>query len=559
MNKGMFVVAVAGGLLLTGCSKKLSKFESDYFTTTPTPLETVGQNVTAGVTARIPAKFMVKNAMVTATPVLKWQDGEAKGEPTVFQGENVLANGQVISYVNGGTAQIPFTTPYRPEMAQSDLWLEFVVDQKGKTYALPQVKVGRGVIATSTLASAATVAPAIAKDSFQRVINEQFAANINFLVNQANIRSSQTETEAYRALNEQLRAAASAPDREIAGLTVNSFASPEGSYEFNEQLAQKREQTTTALLEAQLKKDKVSDFGELTSSFTPEDWEGFQQLLEKSNIQDKELILAILQMHTDPAEREKEIRNLSSVFNEIKEQILPQLRYSRIVASINVMGKTDQEMIDLFNTNPSKLTDDELLYLATLTNDNGRKLEIYKKAVQLFPNDYRGYNDLGAVQFAMGDYTGARASFDHALKLNRNAKEADMNLGLLAMLEGNMNQAQTLLGGAASLPEAGDALGVYYLTQGDLQKALTSFGSAKTNNAALAQILAKDYAAARTTLASVANPDATTYYLAAVLGARTGSENMVMTNLRQAISRDGSLLQRARKDLEFANYNLSTL
>lgn len=559
MNKGMFVVAVAGGLLLTGCSKKLSKFESDYFTTTPTPLETVGQNVTAGVTARIPAKFMVKNAMVTATPVLKWQDGEAKGEPTVFQGENVLANGQVISYVNGGTAQIPFTTPYRPEMAQSDLWLEFVVDQKGKTYALPQVKVGRGVIATSTLASAATVAPAIAKDSFQRVINEQFAANINFLVNQANIRSSQTETEAYRALNEQLRAAASAPDREIAGLTVNSFASPEGSYEFNEQLAQKREQTTTALLEAQLKKDKVSDFGELTSSFTPEDWEGFQQLLEKSKIQDKELILAILQMHTDPAEREKEIRNLSSVFNEIKEQILPQLRYSRIVASINVMGKTDQEMIDLFNTNPSKLTDDELLYLATLTNDNGRKLEIYKKAVQLFPNDYRGYNDLGAVQFAMGDYTGARASFDHALKLNRNAKEADMNLGLLAMLEGNMNQAQTLLGGAASLPEAGDALGVYYLTQGDLQKALTSFGSAKTNNAALAQILAKDYAAARTTLASVANPDATTYYLAAVLGARTGSENMVMTNLRQAISRDGSLLQRARKDLEFANYNLSTL
>ena len=559
MNKGMFVVAVAGGLLLTGCSKKLSKFESDYFTTTPTPLETVGQNVTAGVTARIPAKFMVKNAMVTATPVLKWQDGEAKGEPTVFQGENVLANGQVISYVNGGTAQIPFTTPYRPEMAQSDLWLEFVVDQKGKTYALPQVKVGRGVIATSTLASAATVAPAIAKDSFQRVINEQFAANINFLVNQANIRSSQTETEAYRALNEQLRAAASAPDREIAGLTVNSFASPEGSYEFNEQLAQKREQTTTALLEAQLKKDKVADFGELTSSFTPEDWEGFQQLLEKSNIQDKELILAILQMPTDPAEREKEIRNLSSVFNEIKEQILPQLRYSRIVASINVMGKTDQEMIDLFNTNPSKLTDDELLYLATLTNDNGRKLEIYKKAVQLFPNDYRGYNDLGAVQFAMGDYTGARASFDHALKLNRNAKEADMNLGLLAMLEGNMNQAQTLLGGAASLPEAGDALGVYYLTQGDLQKALTSFGSAKTNNAALAQILAKDYAAARTTLASVANPDATTYYLAAVLGARTGSENMVMTNLRQAISRDGSLLQRARKDLEFANYNLSTL
>lgn len=553
-------MALAGGLLmLTGCNKKLSKFESEYFTTTPTPMETVGQNVPATVTGHIPAKFMVKNAKVTTTPVLKWSSGEAKGERTVIQGEDVRDNGQVVSYKNGGTVQIPFIVAYEPGMAQSDLWLEFEVDQNGKIYALPQVKVGRGVIATSTLASAATVNPAIAKDSFQKVVNEKFTANINFLVNQANIRNSETSSDAYKALNAQLKEAAAAPDREIAGLTINSYASPEGTYEFNEQLAQKREASTTTLLENQLKKDKISDFGELTSSFTPEDWEGFQQLLEKSNIQDKELILAILQMHKDPAEREKEIRNLSSVFNEIKEQILPQLRYSRIVASINVLGKSDQELVELFNKDPQKLTVDEMLYVATLTNDNAKKMDVYEKVCQQFPTDFRGFNDLGATQFAMRDYSGAKQSFEKALRLNPQSKEAEMNLGLLAMLNNDMNRAGTLLGGAAALPEAGDALGVYYLSQGDLNKALSSFGSAKTNNAALAQILAKDYQSARNTLAAISNPDATTYYLAAVLGARTGSENMVMTNLRQAIRLDSSILSKARKDLEFANYNLNSL
>lgn len=553
-------MALAGGLLvLTGCNKKLKKFESDYFATTPTPLETVGQNVPATVTGHIPAKFMVKNAKVTTTPVLKWSSGEAKGERTVIQGEDVRDNGQVVSYKNGGTVQIPFTVAYEPGMAQSDLWLEFEVDQNGKIYALPQVKVGRGVIATSTLASASTVNPAIAKDSFQKVVNEKFTANINFLVNQANIRNTETASEAYKALNAQLKEAAAAPDREIAGLTVNSYASPEGTYEFNEQLAQKREVNTTTLLENQLKKDKITDFGELTSSFTPEDWEGFQQLLEKSNIQDKELILAILQMHKDPAEREKEIRNLSSVFNEIKEQILPQLRYSRIIASINVLGKSDQELVELFNTDPQKLTVDEMLYVATLTNDNTKKMEVYEKACSQFPRDYRGFNDLGATQFAMRDYAGAKQNFEKALRLSPQSKEAEMNLGLLAMMDNDMNRAGTLLGGAAALPEAGDALGVYYLSQGDLNKAISSFGSAKTNNAALAQILAKDYQSARNTLAAISNPDATTYYLAAVLGARTGSENMVLTNLRQAIRLDSSILSKARKDLEFANYNLNSL
>lgn len=558
-RKVIFVAPAVAVLFFTGCNKKLSRFNSDFFTTTPTPIESVGTEVPAKVTGHVPAKFMVKNARVTATPVLKWADGEVKGEPSTLQGENVRANGQVVSYKEGGTVLIPFEAAYQPGMEKSDLWLEFEVDQNGKLYALPQVKVGSGVVATSTLASAKTVTPAIAADNFQKVITEQYSANIHFLINQANVRASELQTGQFVDLNKQLQEAAKAPNREIAGVTVNSFASPEGSYKFNEQLAQKREQNTTSMIESTMKKDKITEFGELTSSFTPEDWEGFQQLVEKSNIQDKELILSVLKMYKDPEEREREIRNLSAVFNELADQILPQLRYSRIVASINVIGKSDEEMINLYNTDPKKLTVDEMLYLATLTNDNMKKMDIYRKVTEQFPADYRGFNDLGMVQYERGDYSSARANFNKALSLNPAAKEPQMNLGLLSMLEGNMQQANEQLGAAAGIPEAGDALGVYYLQRGDLSKALTSFAGAKTNNAALAQILAKDYATARTTLSAIAEPDATTYYLAAVLGARTGSENMVITNLRQAIRLDSSLLGRARNDLEFARYNLNAL
>ena len=560
MNNKVIAISLSVAVLsLASCSKKLSQFSADYFKTVPTPLETSGNRVPATVNGSLPAKFMLKNAKVTTTPVLVYTGGEAKGEPTVIQGENVRANGQVVSYQNGGQVTIPFNVEYNDDMAKSDLYLEFQVDQNGKMYALPRVKVGNGIVATSTLASAATVTPALGRDNFQKVITEQYSANIHFLINQANIRTSELKSTEFIDLNKELAAAAAAPNKEIKGVSISSFASPEGTYQFNEQLAEKREKSTTSMMEGQMKKDKITEFGELTSQFTPEDWEGFQKLVEKSNIQDKDLILSVLKMYPDPEQREKEIRNLSAVFNELADQILPQLRYSRITASVNVIGKSDEEMLALFNSDPKKLTVDEMLYLATLTNDNMKKMEVYNQACETYPNDWRSFNDLGLTQYVAKDYRGAKANFEHASRLNPQAKEPRMNLGLIAMMDGDMNKAQELIGAAAGVPEAGDALGVYYLSQGDVQKANTAFGTAKTNNAALAQLLNKDYTSARSTLAAITNPDATTYYLTAILGARTGSQNMVITNLRQAIRLDSSLLQRAQRDLEFANYNLGAL
>ena len=561
-----FLCLAAGcvALGLSSCSSKLGQFRSDYFSTTPTPLETVGTQVPGTVRGNIPPKFMVKNAKVTATPVLQWNTGngttgEATGGPVIFQGQNVRANGQVVNYKEGGQVSIPFSLPYTPEMAKSDLYLDFSVDQNGKIYTLPRVKVGNGVVATSTLASAKTVHPATAPDNFQKVISEKYTADIHFLINQANIRANQTDKADYIDLNKKLMEANKAANQEIAGITINSYASPEGTLEFNTQLAEKRETNTTNLMEKQLKKDKITEFGELTASFTPEDWEGFEKLVEKCNIQDKDLILSVLKLYPDPVEREREIRNLSSVFDELADQILPQLRYSRIMATINTLGKSDQEMLNLYNTDPSKLTENEMLYLATLTDDNMKKMEIYNTAAETHSKDYRTFNNLGMTQWLAGDYEGAQANFEHAHRLNPSAKEPEMNLGLVSMLKNNLSKANEQFGLAAGVPETADAMGTYYLAQGDLQKAIRTFGDAKTNNAALAQILNKNYTGARDILASIKTPDATTYYLSAVLGARTNNQNMVVNNLRQAIKLDNTMLKRAQNDLEFANYNLGAL
>ncbi len=306
MKKYICLPAIAAGIILAGgCSKKLNVFQADFFKTNPTPLETVGQNVPATITGNLPAKFMLKNAKVTTTPVLLWQTDagnttEVSASPVLIQGQDVRDNGQVVSYENGGVISIPFNVEYQPGMAHSDLYLDFAVDQNGKQYSLPRVKVGNGVIATSTLASPASVTPATARDNFQKVISEQYSADIHFLINQANIRASETSKADYIDLNKRLLEANAAPNQEIAAVTINSYASPEGTMAFNTQLAEKREKNTQSYVETQMKKDKITEFGELTSSFTPEYWVGFQTLVEDSNTQDKDLVLRVLPMSEDP-------------------------------------------------------------------------------------------------------------------------------------------------------------------------------------------------------------------------------------------------------------------
>ena len=551
-------VAIATLLAATGCSKKLGQFSADYFSVNPNPLELVGQKVPGTVTANIPAKFFVKNAQVTVTPYLVYNGEESSSQPYSFQGEKVRGNSPVIYYDRGGTVTIPVNFAWKPAMAQSELELAFTVNQGSKQYVLPRVKVAKGVVATAAFASAEDATAALAPDKFQRIIKEKYAADIKFLVNQANIRNTELSKGDIKRLHENIANANAAANQEIEEINISSYASPEGGIDINTRLAQNREKNTSAYLNKELKKNNIS-FGELTAQFTPEDWEGFQKLVSASNIQDKELILSVLSMYKDPEQREREIRNLSSVFDKLAEDILPQLRYSRITATINTIGKSDEEIQQVFATNPRSLTIDELLYCATLTDDNAQKIKIYTEAAAIYPDDYRAVNDLGMTQWNAGDYKAAKISFAKAARVNPSAPEPQMNLGLVSLAEGEYPAATQKFGAAAGVSELGEAMGTAYLLQGDNAAAVRSFGNTKSNNAALAQILTKDYAKAKSTLGGILAPDATTYYLAAVLGARTKNDAMVQSNLRQAVKLDPTLKATASKDLEFANYNLSSI
>jgi len=545
---------MAAAVTLSGCSKKLGQMQADYFSTNPNPLEVVGENVPATVSARIPAKYFVKNAVVTVTPYLTYAGGQTASTPYAFQGESVRGNNPVVSYERGGAVTIPVNVPYQPAMANSTLELDFTVTQGKKTYALPRVAVAKGVVATATMADAATATPAITADKFQRVIAEKVDADIIFLINQANIRDNQLRSQAMTNLHSEIANADADDRREIAEINIQSYASPDGSLDLNTRLAQAREKTTVDYMNKQL---KGKSFGELTADFTPEDWEGFRRLVSESKIQDKDLILSVLSMYQDPEVREREIHNLSHVFEQLAEEILPQLRYSRITAKINVIGKSDDEIRQAYKQNPSSLSVDEILYLATLVDSNAEKAQIYSTAAELYPTDYRTFNNLGMAQFADGDYDAARSSFAQAARLAPASGEPQMNLGLVALVNGNYDDAQSRFGNAAGVEELNEALGVYYLKKGDNAAAARSLRGVNTNNAALAQILTKDYSTAKKTLAAITQPDATTYYLTAVLGARTNNENMIVSNLRQAIKLDSKMAERAANDMEFARFNLS--
>lgn len=555
-SKLSLTLALAAAVALTGCSKKLGQMKADYFTVNPNPLEVVGEDVPATVSAHIPAKYFRKNAVVTVTPYITYQDGETASASYTFQGEKVRGNNPVISYEQGGVVTIPVKVAYTPSMAKSNLELAFSVAQGSKTYVLPRVTVADGVVSTATLATVGSVNPALGADKFQRIIAEKYDADIMFLINQANIRDNQLRTDAMVNLNKQIDDASADDRREIEEINVRSYASPDGTMEFNTKLAQNREKTTVDYLNKQL---QGKSFGELTADFTPEDWEGFRRLVEASNIQDKDLILSVLSMYKDPDQRDRELKNMTSVFEQLAEEILPQLRYSRISAKINVIGKSDEEIAQAYKTNPSTLSVDELLYLAALTDNNDEKSQIYSTAAELYPTDYRTFNNVGLCQFRAGDYDAARACFAQAARLAPTASEPQMNIGLVDMVDGDYNGAQSRFGNAGGAPELAEALGIYYLKQGDNVAAAQALQGVNTNNAAVAQILTKDYSGAKKTLSAIANPDAYTYYITAVLGARTNNEGMIINNLRQAIKLDSSMATRALNDLEFSKFNISSI
>ena len=550
MNKKFLLpfFVLAAILTLSSCSNKLKPLAEQYIKAEPQPLEAIGGKVPVTINATFPAKWFNKKAVVTVTPVLRYQGGEAWGTSYTYQGEKVKGNNQVIPQKEGANVTMKSSFTYKPEMKKSELYLTFDAKIKNKTVKLPDVKIGEGVIATSELADAATATAAIAADKFQRIIKEAHDANIMFLIQQANLRAKELNSDAIKEWKDLVKNADEAPNQNVA---ISAYASPDGGFKLNNTLAENREGNTTKYLNKELKKMKVD--APVDARYTAQDWEGFKELVSASNLQDKDLVLRVISMYQDPETREKEIKNISAVYSDLAETILPQLRRSRLTANIEIIGKSDDEISALAKSNPSELNIEEILYAATLTNNDGEKMAIYTKASELYPNCYRTWNNIGMMAFKAGDLAKAEQMFNKSNSIKNNAS-ANMNLGLIALTKGDQAKAQQLFGNAAGVNELSEALGVLYLEQGEYAKAVNSFGSVKTNNAALAQILVKDYSKASQTLNGVANPDAVTSYLKAVVAARTNDANGVINNLKAAIAADKNMAKEAAIDLEFAKY-----
>ena len=553
MIKKLYLPLVALMVLALSSCGKMGELSSDYFTTNPEVLEAVAGKVPVTINGKFPEKYMKKNATVEVTPVIRWNGGEAKGQPATFQGEKVEGNGQTISYKAGGNYTMKANFDYVPEMANSELYLDFKITKGSKTYTIPSVKVADGVIATSELPTAASANASYAEDAYQRIIKQAQEANIMFLIQQANLRNNQLNSAEMKEFHKKVAEVnADTKNFKLNNIEVSAYASPDGGVKLNTGLAENREKNAEKYLNRQLKKAKID--ANVDAKYTAQDWEGFQELVSKSNLQDKDLILRVLSMYQDPEQRENEIKNISSVYKTLADEILPQLRRARLTANYDIIGRSDEEINEAFDTDAKVLSVEELLYAATLTNDKARQQAIFTKTTQLFPNDFRAYNNLGEMAFEAGDLAKAESFFKQAAAKNANAPEVNSNLGLVELVKNNVAAAETYLGKATGANAANEALGNLYIKQGQYQRAVNAFGDAKTNSAAQAQILAKDYNKAKATLQAIQNKDAMTDYLMAIVGARTNNESLVKSSIKSAIAKDASLAAKAANDREFAKF-----
>ena len=554
MRKITLLSMAAAGLLLASCSK-FGPLSADNVLVTPTPLEAVGSEVPATISTTFPAKYMKKNVTLEVTPVLKYANGELTSEGTTYQGEKVLGNGTTIKYKIGGRYTLRASFPFNEQVLKSDLYLRFKGKQGNKAIDLPDLKVGYGVIATNDLlrGTITTARPATAPDAFQRVIRQKQEAQIKYLVNQANIRASELKTTSVEDFVRILKEINNNQETlRLENIEVSAYASPEGRYDFNAQLAERRQDSSAKYVNEQLKKNKMT--ADVDTRYTAEDWEGFQQLVSESYIQDKDVILRVLSMYSDPAEREEQIRNMSVVYEELAMAILPELRRARLIANYEVVGRSDDQILAQFQTDARKLTLEEILYGASLQTDNAQKKVWYEKASVLFNDDPRAFNNLANLAFQDGDVQLAASYMQKARSINPACPEVATNGALLALVDGDVTEAETLIARGTGTDAYNEILGNLNLAKGNYAAAAANLEGVKSNSAALAQILNQDYISAARTLDGIANPDAYTSYLKAVLGARQGNASAVISGLQSAIQQNPDFKARAARDLEFAKF-----
>ena len=549
-------MSLMAAAMLTACSGKLGQLSGDYFKVNPDPLVADGGQVDATINGVFPEKYMNKKAVITVTPELRFMkngvEQKVQGRPATFQGEKVLGNDQTISYQLGGHYTMKTSYPFEAAMQKSELYLTFDAKLGKKQVDVPAIKVADGVIATSELyhRTLTSAQPSVAADAFQRVVEQKQEANIKFLIQQAELRKSELQNNSVQEFVNLLKRISG--DREnmmLGNIEVSAYASPDGGFALNEKLANKRQENTEGFVKQQLKQAKVE--GDIEANYTAQDWEGFQQLVQASDIQDKDVILRVLSMYKDPQEREQQIKNMSHGFQELADGILPELRRARLTINYETLGNDDETIFNQIKSDPSKLSVEELIYAASIAETPAEQESILKTTTSIYPKDSRAYNNLAALAYSKGNYDEAQRYLTQAAGTGLACAETKANQGLLALQRGDIKAAENYIGQAGNASGLAETLGNLHLAQGNYALAEQDFNGVNSNSAALAQILNKNYAKATQTLKNVKNADGMTDYLQAIVNARQGNADAAQSFLRSAIQKDPSLKAYADNDLEF--------
>ncbi len=555
-------LAVGATALLVGCNglgkmvKKQSTFSYDV---KPNPLEMHGDSIVFSVSGKYPAKLFAKKAIVTITPVVKYVGGEKAMKPVILVGEKAVGSGQKISYEKGGT--FSYTSEkfaYEPAMKVATVELRAQGAVKKKTKIFTPVTLADGTIITPLLVRNDEKG-IYAADAFVKSVPANQVANIYYLINKSDVRSSELKSEGMKNIQTFIAQNINNPWYMFKDISVSAYASPDGELSLNADLAQDRAKSGSKALMGEFKKNKNKDqlFGKEEANYktqtTAEDWDGFKTLMEGSSITDKDLILRVLTMYTDGDQREKEIKNLSKTYTEVADKILPKLRRSVLTVNVDKKSRTDEQITKLTTTNIDSLSLEELLYGANLTTDLNNKVMIYKAAEKNFASDWRTSNNLGVALLSQNKVAEAGEAFTRAEK-TANGNPIVMNhLGIIAAKGGNRVKAMEYYNKANGAgTEVNYNKGIVNVRDGKYADAVSNFGSSKDFNKALAEMLNGNAGAVETTLDGSNDKDmAMAFYLKAVAAARGSNTANVVSNLKTAIEKDGSLKAAAKDDAEF--------
>ena len=556
--RSYFILILAAALLssCSGLNKMKKNSNLVKYEVTPKVLETHAGVVTVTIKGTYPAKYFDKKTTVTATPVLTYTGGETAFEKVqVLQGESVQANNKVIT-ATGGDFTYTATIPYKDAMKMSELVLRLKAVRGKKTLDFDPVKIADGVIATSTLVEKAG-RPISMKDNYVRINPESKLADIHYQINQADISSKELKEEDIALLKAYIQSVSTDPNRQLKSTEVSSYASPDGSMKINAPLSEKRGKTAGTFIKKEFSKfDAAKADGFFNEKTTPEDWDGFKSEVENSTIQDKDLILRVLSMYSDPDVREKEIKNMSAAFEKLKTDILPKLRRSKLAVNVDLVGRTDDQILAQMRSDPKALSLEESLRAATLTTDLNEQLKFNQTTQENFPKCIRAKNNTGCVYMALGKTDEAIAEFEKA-KAIQNNDVVKNNLGFGALVKGDMAKAEEYFNSmTAATPESKWGLGVIAITKGEYDKAVNYFGTEPCFNNALALYLKGDVAKSKAMLDGMkelckcGKPS----YLKAVIGAKLDDKNYMITNLKEAIAFKADWKAYAKTDLEFAKF-----